>query len=316
MTGETRLLPATKFGWWLIWAGFLSLGILPFVVPAFYVGLITTAMILSMLALSLQLLVGGTGLVSLGHGAFYGLAAYVVYLISPEGAPLGIWLTLPAAMLVSGVAALLVGAVSLRTRGFFFLMVTLAFGQLIYFVFHDTKLGGGTDGAYLARPLLSLLGWELSPRDLPRAYRAWVPYYVALVQLIAMFVATSAPRASGQPVGLLVLRAAPEVAVGGLSLVGQVWGLVSQYSYGNYGLGTYYVGSAANLKDRVDRHNQGRGPSYTAKRRLVKLVYHERFNSLDGAVKRERQIKKWTRAKKEALISGELERLTKLSKSL
>jgi len=78
--------------------------------------------------------------------------------------------------------------------------------------------------------------------------------------------------------------------------------------------GTYYVGSAANLKDRVDRHNQGRGPTYNAKRRPVQLVYHERFNSLEGAVIRERQ-KKWFSAKKEALISGELERLKKISKS-
>jgi len=78
---------------------------------------------------------------------------------------------------------------------------------------------------------------------------------------------------------------------------------------------SYYVGSASNLEDRLNRHNQGRGPTYTAKRRPVQLVYYERFNSLDGAAKRERQIKRWSRAKKEALISGDLERLKKLSKS-
>ncbi len=187
MTGRARMLPATRLGWALVWAGFAALAALPLVASPFYVGLVTTAMIASMLALSLQILVGATGLVSLGHGAFYGLAAYVVYLISPEGAAKPIWLTLPAAMLAAGVVAALVGLVALRTKGFFFLMVTLAFGQLIYFVFHDTKLGGGTDGAYLARPLLSAFGAELDPRSLPRAYRPWVAYYVALVQLIAMF---------------------------------------------------------------------------------------------------------------------------------
>ena len=77
--------------------------------------------------------------------------------------------------------------------------------------------------------------------------------------------------------------------------------------------GSYYIGSATNLEDRVNRHNHGRGPSYTAKRRPVHLIYHERFNRLDDAVKRERQVKKWSRAKKEAL-SGEMERLKKLSK--
>ncbi|MFV0295819.1 MAG: branched-chain amino acid ABC transporter permease [Hyphomicrobiaceae bacterium] len=187
MIERARMLPASRVGWLTVWCGFALLAALPFVVEPFYVGLITTAMIASMLALSLQLLVGATGLVSLGHGAFFGLAAYIVYLISPEGAARPVWLTLPAAMLAAGAAALLVGAISLRTRGFFFLMVTLAFGQLIYSVFHDTQLGGGTDGAYLARPVLSAFGLELDPRELPRAYRAWVPYYMALTQLVLMF---------------------------------------------------------------------------------------------------------------------------------
>jgi branched-chain amino acid transport system permease protein len=140
-----------------------------------------------MLALSLQLLVGGTGLVSLGHGAFYGLAAYVVYFLSPEGAAKPIWITLPVAMAAAGAAAFLIGSLSLRTKGFFFLMVTLAFGQLVYSIFHDTKLGGGTDGAYLAKPLLSAFGLTFEPSSLPRSKRSWPAYYVALVQLVAMF---------------------------------------------------------------------------------------------------------------------------------
>ncbi len=81
----------------------------------------------------------------------------------------------------------LVGSLALRTRGFFFLMVTLAFGQMIFFVFHDTKLGGGTDGAYLAKPLIAAFGLELSPSSFPRARRAWPAYYVALVQLVATY---------------------------------------------------------------------------------------------------------------------------------
>ena len=78
--------------------------------------------------------------------------------------------------------------------------------------------------------------------------------------------------------------------------------------------GSFYVGSATNLENRLNTHNQGKGATYTAKRRPVQLVYHERFNSLDGAVKRERQVKKWSRAKKEALIRGEKKTLKKLSK--
>jgi putative endonuclease len=79
--------------------------------------------------------------------------------------------------------------------------------------------------------------------------------------------------------------------------------------------GSCYVGSATNLENRVKTHNQGKGATYTAKRRPVKLIYHERFNSYDDAKKRERQVKKWSRAKKEALIRGEMDKLRKLSKS-
>jgi branched-chain amino acid transport system permease protein len=160
------------------------LAVLPGFVPSYYVELGTYAMISAMLALSLQLLVGCTGLVSLGHAAFYGLAAYTVYLVTPASYGLSILVTLPLAVAVAGLAALVVGALSLRTRGFFFLMVTLAFGQMLFFLFHDTKLGGGTDGAFLARPVLGFLDWQL---PLTRRQRPYAVYYVALLLLAAMY---------------------------------------------------------------------------------------------------------------------------------
>src|SRR5690606_14744517 len=82
-------------------------------------------------------------------------------------------------------AALVVGALSLRTRGFFFLMVTLAFGQMVFFLFHDTKIGGGADGAFLTRPMLSLFGFEL---PLTRRQRPIAIYYAGLVQMVLMYV--------------------------------------------------------------------------------------------------------------------------------
>lgn len=187
MIDTHRMLPQSWRGWAVLASGAAVLAALPFFATPYYVGLATTAMIAAMLALAVHLLVGATGLVTLGHGAFYGLAAYVVYLVSPEGTALPMWQTLPAAMAVAGLAALAVGSLSLRTRGFFFLMVTLAFGQMLFFVFHDTKLGGGTDGAYLAKPLIAAFGLELSPASFPRARRAWPAYYVALVQLAVTY---------------------------------------------------------------------------------------------------------------------------------
>lgn len=75
-----------------------------------------------------------------------------------------------------------------------------------------------------------------------------------------------------------------------------------------------YVGSAQNLDDRVKAHNDGRGAAYTFKHRPVRLVYSESFRSENYALKRERQLKHWSHAKKEALMNRDLERLRHLSK--
>jgi len=79
--------------------------------------------------------------------------------------------------------------------------------------------------------------------------------------------------------------------------------------------GSYYVGSAQNLQQRVKAHNNGEGPRYTAVRRPVRLVYSEPHDSASSAVTRERQLKRWTRAKKEALIKRNTSELKRLSKS-
>lgn len=184
MIEPARMLPKGLYAWAGLALLVVALAVLPLFTRIYYVELATAGMIAAMLALSMHLLVGGAGLVSLGHAAFYGLAAYTVYLISPDGAARPVWQTLPVAIAAAGAVAFLVGAISLRTKGFFFLMVTLAFGQMIYFVFHDTKLGGGTDGAYLARPLISAFGYTL---ELPRRQRPLGPYYFALAQLCVTY---------------------------------------------------------------------------------------------------------------------------------
>jgi branched-chain amino acid transport system permease protein len=183
---QALMLPRSWMTPALLGSGALVLAALPQFVSGYYVELGTYAFIAGMLALSLQLLVGCTGLVSLGHAAFYGLAAYTVYIITGDGPGRSILVTLPAAIAVAGLAALVVGALSLRTRGFFFLMVTLAFGQMVFFLFHDTKFGGGTDGAFLARPVLSFMEWQL---PLTRQQRPIAVYYLALGLLIAMYLA-------------------------------------------------------------------------------------------------------------------------------
>jgi branched-chain amino acid transport system permease protein len=159
-------------------AGFLVLALWPLMSGAYGLDLVTKIMIYAIFALSLELLVGGTGLVCFGHAAFFGIGAYGAVLMSPGYDPAKLLWLLPACVGAAALYALAVGALSLRTKGVYFIMVTLAFAQMAYYVVHDTPLGGGTDGIYLnARP--AALGWQMSG--------GLTIYYATLALLLAVF---------------------------------------------------------------------------------------------------------------------------------
>jgi branched-chain amino acid transport system permease protein len=111
----------------------------------FYIAFATRVLIYAMAAASLNLVLGYGGMVSFGHAAFFGAGAYVVGIFAAEGVR-SLWIAWPAAILVAALAALLIGAVSLRTRGVYFIMITLAFAQMMYYVFVSMKAYGGDDG--------------------------------------------------------------------------------------------------------------------------------------------------------------------------
>jgi branched-chain amino acid transport system permease protein len=145
--------------WLLPTAIAVVLAALPAVLTPYTQDLLVKILILSIFALSLQLLVGVTGLVSMGHAAFLGVGAYVTVLGTGQSDAASIAWLLPAAVGAAAAYALCVGALSLRTKGVYFIMVTLAFAQMAYFVFHDTKLGGGSDGIFLYfKPFLQVGG--------------------------------------------------------------------------------------------------------------------------------------------------------------
>ena len=138
--------------------------------------------IYAVFALSLELLVGVTGLVSLGHAAFLGIGAYVTVLASGDSG-FSIAKVAPLAVLAAAAYALFVGALSLRTKGVYFIMVTLAFAQMAYFVFHDTKLAGGSDGLFLyAKPTLGRLNLD----DKQHLYYAVIGALIATYALLAL----------------------------------------------------------------------------------------------------------------------------------
>ncbi len=156
------------------------LAALPAVLSPYHLELVAKIAIYAIFALSLELLVGATGLVSLGHAAFLGIGAYVTVLATGQGEAAAVLWLAPLAILCAAAYALFVGALSLRTKGVYFIMVTLAFAQMAYFVFHDTKLAGGSDGIFLyAKPVLAVGGRMLLNLDDKRHL-----YYAVLAMLV------------------------------------------------------------------------------------------------------------------------------------
>jgi branched-chain amino acid transport system permease protein len=161
----------------------LLIACFPFFGTTFYLQLGAKILIMAIFALSLDLLVGHTGLVSLGHAAYFGIAAYILAWLSPKYEAANLWLTLPAASAAAAVAALIIGCLVVRTAGVYFIMVTLAFAQMLYSLFHDTKLGGGSDGVYInVRPELTVAGFK--PLDLENPAQF---FYFVLLMLVAVY---------------------------------------------------------------------------------------------------------------------------------
>lgn len=129
--------------------GFVALVAFPFVGTDFYVSMVARMMILAIFAMSLDLLQGVTGLVSLGHAAYFGIAGYALAFIMPQDAPASLWWTLPVAVAASAAAALVIGFFVVRTHGIYFIMVTMAFAQMVFYLFFDNKALGGSDGIYI-----------------------------------------------------------------------------------------------------------------------------------------------------------------------
>ena len=163
--------------------GLLALLSFPFVGSDFYVQMVARMMILAIFAMSLDLLQGVTGLVSLGHAAYFGLAGYALAFITPAGEPASLWWTLPVAVAASALAALVIGFFVVRTHGIYFIMVTMAFAQMVFYLFFDNKVLGGSDGLYINfKPDAAIAGWL--PFDLENKLSF---YYFTLFFLVAVY---------------------------------------------------------------------------------------------------------------------------------
>jgi branched-chain amino acid transport system permease protein len=142
----------------------------------FYVGFASRIMIYALAASSLNLILGYGGMLSFGHAAFVGAGAYVVGILMAEGVA-SAWVSWPLAIVIAGLLAAAVGAISLRTRGVYFIMITLAFAQMLYYIAVGMKAYGGEEGLNLATR--SYVGFGLNLKDDATFY------YVVLAILVA-----------------------------------------------------------------------------------------------------------------------------------
>jgi branched-chain amino acid transport system permease protein len=144
----------------------------------FYTRLVTRMMIMALAAISLDLILGYGGMVSFGHAAFLGLGSYASGVLAFYGVQSG-FLAWPAAIVTAALAALVIGALSLRTRGVYFIMITLAFAQMLFYFFVSMRIWGRDEG-------MPLKGGRNTFAGLIDISDHVVFYYLALVVLVAI----------------------------------------------------------------------------------------------------------------------------------
>jgi branched-chain amino acid transport system permease protein len=186
---STRLETLPRSVQFVLLLGLAALVLFPFMATDFYTQMITRMMILSIFAMSLDLLQGVTGLVSLGHAAFFGIGGYMVAFLTPEAQAASLWWTLPVAVGGAALAALVIGFFVVRTHGIYFIMVTLAFAQMLFYLVFDNKtltvfgkgfVLGGSDGLYINfKPSAGLFDLE--------SKRAFYFFTLAMLLLVYAF---------------------------------------------------------------------------------------------------------------------------------
>jgi branched-chain amino acid transport system permease protein len=189
MTIASTIAAAERAAWraisvrWLLAAALLAVGLaVPLVAGEFATKFVTRILIYGLAAVSLDLLLGYAGLVSFGHAAFVAIGAYVTGILTNAGyeSAFVVW---PSAMLAASAAALVIGALSLRSSGLYFIMITLAFAQMVFYALQSLRAYGGDDGFATSRNTLAGL---LDPYDAATFYYVVLALAIAITGLLAL----------------------------------------------------------------------------------------------------------------------------------
>lgn len=142
----------------------VALIVLPWILMStgqgYYVGFVRRVLIVALIATSLSLLVGHAGMVALGHAGFVGVGAYAMA-AAVEGGVSSVWLLWAIGAACAGIVALMIGSIAIRTRGVYFIMITLAFSQMLYYFAVSLRVFGGDDGYNLEKFPVPGLGLSL-----------------------------------------------------------------------------------------------------------------------------------------------------------
>jgi branched-chain amino acid transport system permease protein len=166
----------------------LALALVPLAGETFYTRVLTRALVMGLAAIGLDLVFGYGGMISFGHAAFLGVGAYAVGILATYGIAEGL-VALPLAFGAAALAGLVTGALSIRTAGIFFIMITLAFAQMFYYLAISLEAFGGDNGMPLKQPTVLAGAVDLSdPRVL-----YWVSLGCVLAALLACRAVVTSP---------------------------------------------------------------------------------------------------------------------------
>jgi branched-chain amino acid transport system permease protein len=163
--------------------------LLPFLFSNYYVGLVIQIFIMAIFAMSLDILVGHTGLPSMGHAAYYGVAAYATGFLCLAGVK-NFWFVIVFGMVLGGLTAAFFGLLAIRARGPYFMLITLALSQVLWGIaFKWRSITRGDDGIPgIGRPEIGM-GIDLKPDF----YFYYFTFAIFLIVLVALFILLNSP---------------------------------------------------------------------------------------------------------------------------